>query len=356
MTRSTLVRYLFRQAAGASLATLAVLLSVTLALFLAELLGEVAEGRAASRTVFVLLALRVPEAVHLVAPLALMLGVLMTLAQLAASGELGVMRAAGLAPGRVAAPLVLLALLWSAVVLGVSGWLAPWSARQTAELDARLAEEILLSGLRPGQFQQLGDGALNVFVGSADPRSAELRDVFIHRPDGERIEIIRAPRGALTVDPVSGARLLTLHDGVHVSHAADGVGLPLRTVRFARNEFEVPLRVARDDEPGVRQQDSSTLLAAAAASEAARRELHWRIAPALAGLLLAVLALPASVGSPRGGRFGVIVPALIVYLVYTNAINLVLGRGDLDPSGVWVVHALVALPALMLLLWWRRRW
>ena len=354
MTAGVLARYLGRQAAGAALATLLVLLGVTLALFLAELLGEVADGRAASRSVFLLLALRVPEAVHLVAPLALMLGVLMTLGQLAAGGELSVMRAAGLAPSKLAWPLVALALLWSAAVLAVSGWVAPWTARETAALDARLAEDILLSGLRPGQFQRLGDGSLNLFVGDADAETATLRDVFIQRTGQARTEILRAPRGALRVDPERGLRLLTLYDGVHISHAEDGAGLPLRVIRFARNEFDVPVPVDAESTDPVRSRGTLELLRDGTADE--RRELHWRLAPVLAGLLLTMLVVPASVVSPRSGRFGIVVPALVVYLLYTNALNLVLGRDDLDPGGAWLVHGLVAVSAAGALIAWRRRW
>ena len=314
-----------------------------------------ADGEAASRTVFTLLALRLPEALQLVGPLALMLGILMTLAQSATSGELGVMRASGLTPSRLAAPMVLLALVWAGGLLCASTWLAPWSARETAELDARLAEEIVLSGLRPGQFQSLGNGTLSVFVGSADPRSAELRDVFIHRPGPERVEVIRAARGELTIDDASGARLLTLYDGVHLTHAADGVGLPLRRVTFASNAFEVPVpRV--DEESGSRRQQQPLSELLGDESIEARREVQWRLAPAVASIVLALLVFPAAVTSPRGGRFGVIVPALVLYLVYTNALNLVLGRVDLDPSGAWVVHGALAAVALLALAWWRRRW
>lgn len=355
MTPSTLSRYLLRQCAGASLATLAVLLGVTLALFLAELLGQVADGEAASRTVFTLLALRIPDALQLVGPLALMLGILTTLAQSAAGGELGVMRAAGLTPARLVAPLIALALAWAVGMLGASAWLAPWTARASAELDARLAEEILLSGLRPGQFQTLGNGALSVFVGAADPRTAELRDVFIHRPGPERVEVIRAERGELTVDEASGARLLTLYRGVHLTHAADGAGLPLRRVRFASNAFEVPVPRIEEGVESRRQQQALALLVSDESDEA-RREVHWRIAPAIASIVLAMLVVPAAVSSPRSGRFGVIVPALVLYLIYTNALNLVLGRDDLDPSGAWIVHGAVAVIALGAVAWWRRRW
>ncbi len=353
-----MTRYLLRMSAGAALATLAVLLGVTLALFLAELLGQVADGEAASRTVFVLLALRIPEALQLVGPLALMLGLLMTLAQSAAGGELGVMRASGLPPGRLLAPLVVLAVLWAAMLAAVAGWAAPWTARESARLDQRLAEEILLSGIRPGQFQTLGGGGLSVFVETADPRTAALTGVFIHRAGEERVEIIRAARGELTVDDLSGVRLLSLYDGVHLTHRLTGSGLPLRRIEFAQNQFEVPLPTRQREDDPIRHRATMDLLddALVGRDDPARRELHWRLAPPIAALLLALLVLPVAVSPPRGGRSGVVVPALVIYLVYTNALNLVLGRADLDPATAWAVHGAVGLVALAAALWWRARW
>ena len=116
----------------------------------------------------------------------------------------------------------------------------------------------------------------------------------------------------------------------------------------------MPVRVQSASSESVRSQPLLELLGPSSVQQ--QRELHWRLAPVVAGALLALLVLPAAVGSPRSGRFGVIVPALVGYLVYTNAINLVLGRDDLDPAGVWAVHLLVALAALIALLSFRRRW
>lgn len=334
---------------------LAVLLAVTVALFLAELLGQVADGEAASATVFTLLLLRLPEAALMVGPLALMLGVLMALAQQVQSGELGVMRASGLAPGRLLLPVGLIAMIWAAALAAIAGWVAPWAARETGDLADRMAEEIVLAGIRPGQFQPIGPDGLSIYVGRADARTAALERIFIHFPGPEGTDIVSARRGELSTDPASGGRLLTLYDGFHLQHSDSRTGLPLRRIEFARNEIEVPLPSTspRADDPG--QHSLAALLAMN--GPAAQRELQWRIAPALVSLLLALLVVPVSVGSPRGGSFGVVVPALVFYLVYSNAINLVLFRTSADGwVGVWILHAVMMAAVLGGLLWWRRRW
>lgn len=359
MIRSTLSRYLFRRIAGAAVMALAVLLAVTSALFLAELLGQVADGEAASATVFTLLLLRLPEAALLVGPLALMLGVLMTLAQQVQNGEIGVMRASGLAPGRLLLPVGLMAMLWAAALAATSGWLAPWAARESSALADRMAEEILLAGIRPGQFQPVGPGGLSIYVGQADTRTADLERIFIHFPGPEGTDIVSARRGELSTDPASGARLLTLYDGFHLQHSDSSSGLPLRRIRFSRNEIEVPLpsTAPRGDDLGQRPLVDLVGGGVSAGSPEAQRELQWRIAPPLASLLLALLVVPVSVGSPRGGSFGVVVPALVFYLVYSNAINLVLFRASPEGwFGVWVLHAAMVLLVLGGLVWWRRRW
>lgn len=355
MIGSTLSRYLFRRMAGAAVMALAVLLAVTVALFLAELLGEVADGEAASATVLRLLLLRLPEAALLVGPLALMLGVLMTLAQQVQNGELGIMRASGLAPARLLAPVVLMALVWAAALVVMSAWVAPWAARESSDLADRMAEEILLAGIRPGQFQPVGAEGLSIYVGRADSTTAALERIFIHFPGPEGIDIVSAQRGELSTDPASGARLLTLYDGFHLQHSHSSTGLPLRRIRFARNQIEVPLPStrARGDDPG--QRPTAELLAVGDAE--AQRELQWRLAPPLVSVLLALLVVPVSVGSPRGGSFGVVVPALVFYLVYSNAINLVLFRADPDSwFGVWMLHVVMISIVVAGLLWWRRRW
>ncbi len=91
-----LPRYLHRQVAISALLTLVVLLGVVSALFLAELLSQATQGLMSGQHLLLLLVLRLPEAFLMVAPLALLMGVLFALGQSSEAGEVTIARASGL--------------------------------------------------------------------------------------------------------------------------------------------------------------------------------------------------------------------------------------------------------------------
>ena len=68
------------------------------------------------------------------------------------------------------------------------------------------------------------------------------------------------------------------------------------------------------------------------------------------------MAVPLSRTSNRQGRYGKLAIALLLYIVYTNLLNLSrawLTKSEIDPIiGLWWVHGLAMLIAL--LLWWRQ--
>lgn len=353
----TLTRHLTIECLKAGLLSLTVLLGVVMALFMAELLGDLARGRMPGGTVLELLALRLPEAVMLVGPLALLTGLLLALGQLGQDRELVIMRASGMGPGRLLVVVLAVALGWSAVMLGVSGWLAPLAAERTAELMTRVDEEALMAGIRPGHFQPIGPGGMTVYVGAVEEDSRRLREIFVHHEGPEGPELVTAQRGRVWVDPDDGARYLSLDDGQHLRHARGNGGWPLSRVDFAENDLRLPPPA---DSTGQRPLERMRLPELAVSGRAGvLREWHWRIAPVAASAVLALLAVPLSLAQPRGGRFVSVIAALLVYLAYSHAVHLGLvwlEREATWPGGLWPAHGLVA--AIAVVMWMRlaRRW
>lgn len=354
--RSRLAGYIRREALGVCLMTLAVLMAISLALFLAELLGDLADGKVLVSTLVELLLLRLPEALLLAAPLALVVGLLMSLGELAQGEEFSVMRSAGLEPGKLAGVILGLALAWAGGLLLVSGWVAPWAEQRSARIAERMADDLLLASIRPGQFQTLGGGMLTVYVRSADLDSGLLRGLFVHFVHDDQVEAIAADRGRLHKHPDTGARVLVLRDGVHIGHRENGDGLPMRRLEFERNDIQLP--IMGDDEPDEpdRRRYLPTLLAEA--TPAAGLELQRRLMPSIISIVLALFALPITLTGSRGRRFGVVLVAVVIYLVYSNTASLMLVR--LGPEsgawpGIWPLHALaLALATIPLVSWWRR--
>jgi lipopolysaccharide export system permease protein len=349
-----LQRYILRQGLAATLLSLVVFLAVVSSLFLAELLGEAAQGELPGGSVLLMLALRLPEAIMLVGPLALLTGLLMTLGRLQEESELVVMRSAGLPYRRLLRPVFAISLLWAGGLLLVTGWLSPMAMERSATLLTDAARNAVVAGLRPGQFDRLNQGRTTVYIGGIDRRSDELNNLFIQHLEDGNVELLTARSGRLWLPGEEAGRYLLLDDGYQVQHSGKPAEGGVREMRFARNELRLP---APED---VQEASEATLRLPAlwsADNPAERREWHWRLAAPLAGLLLGLLALPLSSRKPRQGRHGSVIAALVLYLVYSNAVHggliLMEQHNALRGPGLWPVHG--ALAVLLAVLFWRHR-
>ncbi len=352
-----LQRYILRQGLLASVLSLVVFLGVVSALFLAELLGEAAQGDLPGGSVLLMLALRLPEAIMLVGPLALLTGLLMTLGRLQEESEMVVMRSGGLAYRKLLRPVASVALLWAGGLLIVSGWLSPLAVERSATLLADAARNAMVAGLRPGQFDRLNQGRTTIYVGGIDRRSDELSDIFIQHMEDGTTQVLTASSGRLWLPGEDEDRYLLLTDGHQVSHFSEPLEGGIREMSFARNELKLPA-----PEDASVESEAGYLLPELwpAGTPSERREWHWRLAAPLAGILLGLLALPLSSRKPRQGRHGSVIAALFLYLVYSNAIHggliLMEQHEVMRGPGLWPVHG--ALLLLVLGLFWRhwRAW
>jgi len=350
-----LQRYILKQGLMASLLSLSVFLGVVSALFLAELLGEAAQGELPGASVLLMLVLRLPEAIMLVGPLALLTGLLMTLGRLQEESELVVMRSGGLAYRRLLRPVVALAVLWAGGLLVVSGWLSPIAVERSATLLADAARNAMVAGLRSGQFDRLNQGRTTIYIGGIDRSNDELSDIFIqHKEDGST-QVLTAAGGQLWLPGKDEDRYLLLTDGYQVQHLDEPLTGGIREMQFARNELRLPA----PEDPSVESEARYRLPELwPAETPAERREWHWRLAAPMAGLLLGLLALPLSSRRPRQGRHASVVAALIFYLVYSNAVHgglILMEQNDvMRGPGLWPVHgALALLAAVMFWRHWR---
>jgi lipopolysaccharide export system permease protein len=74
-------------------------------------------------------------------------------------------------------------------------------------------------------------------------------------------------------------------------------------------------------------------------------ELQWRFSIAIATILLALLAVPLSAVKPRRGRFAMVLPAVLIYIIYINLLFVArrwVDQGSLSIAlGMWWVHLLM---------------
>ncbi|MBS0464876.1 MAG: LPS export ABC transporter permease LptF [Proteobacteria bacterium] len=344
----TVDRYLWREFAESVLATTVVLLFVSLGVVVADLLAEIAAGKVPVSLMVSQLGLRLLRWLPMVLPLGVFLGLLLSIGRLYRDSEMAVLTAAGRSPREMLRPVAWVGLPAATIVAASSLWIGPWAQHTARQMVADADRSLLIAGLEAGRFRAMPSSNGIIYVTGLSTDGSKMTNVFIQSDKDGRMSVVTAQRGELFVD--AGERYLRLLDGMRVE------GVPgrkdYRVLRYQRSEVRLPVEAA----PYTRQDaGTATTLALLASPRAdARAELHWRIATPLAVLLLALLAVPLARSEPRQPRYGLLLLALTMYVIYM-ALMLV-GRSYLTLGklhgwmGLWWLH----LP-LLAFAWWSLR-
>jgi lipopolysaccharide export system permease protein len=120
-------------------------------------------------------------------------------------------------------------------------------------------------------------------------------------------------------------------------------------IRFSRNDVRLPQPEFRSDAKEIKARPSRELLSSSELEDMA--EIQFRVSPAIAVLILGLLAVPLAHTAPREGRGGRIILGMLAYVVYANVLYLDrywIAKGIVPPSlGIWWVHLLVLTIALV---------
>lgn len=343
-------RYVMTELLQALLAVMAVMLVVMFGGLLADTLSKIARGKVAAALLMSQIGLRSLEALTLILPLALFLGIMLGLGRLYRDGEMAVLAASGYGPRQLLRPVACVALVLAAVLSALSFWLAPSAARAGNRMIQEASRSMLVAGLEPGRFMEIPGRSGVLYLGGMNAEGTRFEQLFVYQEDEDGVDIITARDGEFFRDAID-ERHMALADGFRVEGMLDSAAF--RTMRFDRNTMripdapETPLKYPTAELP--------TLALLQDPGPPAQAELHWRLGTVVLPLILALLAIPMARSAPRRARYGKILLALLAYLVLTNLLSL--GRAwlqqDLLPGhlGLWWIH----LPALAIAAWLFRR-
>lgn len=323
-------------------AVLSVLLLIIVGRLLIDLLSDAIEGDFPVDVILPLLALGSLESIILLAPVALLLALMLTLGRLYRDNEMTVLRACGVGAARLYRPLVWLTLPVVIVLSLLVFYVSPWAVRLAGEIAFDAEHRADLSMVSAGRFITAEDQAQWVlFVEDVNHETGMVENIFIHSLDRGAVTIETAERADQIVDPETGARLLVLSDGYRYE-GTPGQGDYIITA-FERHTLRLPQLAGQ---PAVDEPDAKPTAALLASDDSAdRAELQFRLSVPVSAALLALLAIPLSHTTPRQGRFAKLALAIVIYILYANAVLMAVNwveRGLLPAwIGVWWAHGLL---------------
>lgn len=356
MGLNRLTRYVLREVLLAWLGVTVVLVVVLLTNRLIRFMADAASGDIPADIIFTLLGLKAVANLGVVLPGSFFLGVVMALGRLYRDSEMTAMAGCGIGPGRVYTGIFALAVPLAGLVAVLSLSLGPGAERAADRILANAQQQARFGGVQPGRFLALG-GDVTVYVETVEG-DGTLRGVFAERRVDGAYQVWVAPRARREINAVAPGEFLVLEDGWRYEGRAGRA--EWRLMDYA----EHGVRIAEPDpvEPGVGRDAQPLVTLLAADDVRALAELQRRLSFPVMVFVLALGSLPLARTDPRSGRYGRVVTAVLLFMIYFNLLFtasdwMVTGGLSRWPGLGWI-HALalvIVLAAMRRQLGWRWR-
>ncbi len=339
-------RYLVREVAKPLLAVVLLLVGIFMAYSLTRFLADANEGVLSASAVAVLTGLKVVIALEVLIPIALYIGMIVTLGRFYSDHEITALKAGGFGEGRIVAPVVWLSLAVALLVGMLSLLVRPWAYERLYAFQAEARATADLEDIVPGQFHVYGDRNRMVFLEQRDAGTGELAGLFVRSRTAQGLEVISGKRGQLSTFARPDAHRLELEDAFVYKQGRDEPDL---IARFG--SFSIWTPTLTPDPVGYKPKAIPTAQLAGSDLNDDRAEMQWRLSTGVSTVLLALIAVPLGRTRPRGGRYGRVLLAVAVYALYFNFIGI--ARSGVEQGTLqflwWVPLGLASLVATGLL-------
>lgn len=350
-------RYLLKEVAKTQLAVFFVLMTIFISQKFVGILDDASEGGIPGHLVMVFIGLKMPYLAGFLLPLSLFLGTLLAYGRIYADSEMTVLHACGVSEWYIVRVTLILSFI-TAIFTGLfTLYFAPMAADYEYQVKAQLANDSGLSAMVAGRFQKTGNKKAVVFIHDKNRDDNTLEKVFVAQlPDAKakpvdiiNSSIVYADKG-LVIEEESGSQRLILEKGTR--YQSDLRTGEFRSVSFDKYYIQIQDQKVQNKRRKISALSTSELFNDTA--EDARAAVQWRLAFPLICIILTFVAVPLSAVNPRQGKFGKLLPALLIFLTYFLLLTSL--RSGIEAAalpyyiGLWPVHVIALIFGISLLL------
>ncbi|MEQ1635645.1 MAG: LPS export ABC transporter permease LptF [Methylococcales bacterium] len=350
------IRVLDKMIASDLLKTLGAVLSVIVIIIASRkfisVLKMAVSGQLAADTLVHFFSLKVVVVAISLLPVTLFMAILMVLGRMYRDQEMAALAAAGVGVGAVyrSVFIVVIPIFFMAVWLAMVS--APWAEAQMKQLIHKDAETADVRGVIPGRFSEYSHGDLVVYVQGIG-LNKQLQGIFVQDRQHGKLAIVTAKSGSM--QDLQDGRYIVLKGGERVQGAPGAANL------ITEHFDEYAVRIERHaTEVQYEQEAVGSVLLWGSGRLIDLVELQRRFAIPLGILVLAFLAVPLAKLAPRGGVYGNMLLAFLIYFSYENIRKVVHSWILSNKVPVWTGYAgvysvllLIGILLIMRLYGWR---
>ena len=343
-----------------------VLVTIMITTLVIRILGFAANGVVNPEDALVLIALATLGYMAVLLTVSLFVAVLIVLVRWYKDSEMIVWFASGLSVASLIRPILRFAIPLVIIIALLALFVWPWANRESTLISQRFQQRSDVSMVAAGQFKESAKAERVFFIEELDIDKGEVKNIFAAENKNGRLSVAVAATGFIE-NGAGGEKSIVLNNGRRYE------GLPtqpdFRILEFAEYTTKIQNKSALDPAPRDREKSISELLNDPDPNtiNPNRAELLWRIGLPFMALGLVLIAIPLAYVNPRLGNYTAMFYAVLIYLIYSNLLNLTqnfVAQGKANVfMAAWPIHLFAFSIAYLLirnrmnpsLKWWRRQ-
>ena len=343
-----------------------VLVTIMVTTLVIRILGYAANGVVNPEDALVLIALATLGYLAVLLTVSLFVATLIVLVRWYKDSEMIVWFASGISVTNLIRPILQFATPLIIVIALLALFVWPWANRESTLISQRFQQRDDVSMVSAGQFKESAKAERVFFIEELDVNKSEVKNIFVADSKNGRLSIAVSQTGYIQ-NSAGGEKSIVLHNGRR--YEGQPTQPDFRILEFNEYSTKIRSKDALAPAPRDREKTVTELLndPNPVATNPNRAELLWRIGLPLMALGLVLIAIPLAYVNPRLGNYTAMFYAVLIYLIYSNLLNLTqnfVSQGRVSVFvAVWPIHLLALLIATALignrinpsLKWWRRQ-
>jgi lipopolysaccharide export system permease protein len=343
-----------------------VLVTIMVTTLVIRILGYAANGAVNPEDAFVLIALATLGYLAVLLTVSLFVATLIVLVRWYKDSEMIVWFASGLSVTSFIRPILQFAMPLIVIIALLALFVWPWANRESTLISQRFQQRDDVSMVSAGQFKESAKAERVFFIEELDVDKSEIKNIFVADNKNGRLSIAVSSTGYIQ-NSEGGEKSIILHNGRR--YEGQPTQPDFRILEF--NEYSTKIRSKDALAPAPRDREKTVFELLEDPNLAAinpnRAELLWRIGLPLMALGLILIAIPLAYVNPRLGSYTAMFYAVLIYLIYSNLLNLTqnfVSQGKVSVFiAIWPIHLIALIIAAVLirnrinpsLKWWQRQ-
>jgi lipopolysaccharide export system permease protein len=343
-----------------------VLVTIMVTTLVIRILGFAANGAVNPEDALVLIALATLGYMAVLLTVSLFVATLIVLVRWYKDSEMIVWFASGLSVTNLIRPILQFAAPLIIIIALLALFVWPWANRESTIISQRFQQRDDVSMVSAGQFRESAKAERVFFIEEIDVDKSEVKNIFVADSKNGKMSIAVSSSGFIQ-NSEGGEKSIVLHNGRR--YEGQPTQSDFRILEFDEYSTKIRSKESLTPPPRDREKTVAELLADTKPDNINqnRAELLWRIGLPLMALGLVLIAIPLAYVNPRLGNYTAMFYAVLIYLIYSNLLNLTqnfVSQGKVSMFvGIWPIHVLAFLIAFALirnrinpsLKWWRRQ-